>query len=107
MTNNPPYKRHLFVCMHERDADHPRGCCASKGAGELVKRFKELTKELKLAPEIRTQKSGCLNACERGISIVVYPEAVWYGGVTLSDVDEIVNSHLKNGQPVKRLMVNN
>ncbi|MHC4840330.1 MAG: (2Fe-2S) ferredoxin domain-containing protein [Planctomycetota bacterium] len=99
----PPYERHVFICMHERDSDSARGDCASKGAGAVLKRFKELTKNLELAPRIRAQKSGCLNTCERGISVVVYPEAVWYSEVTLADVDEIVSSHLQNGVPVKRL----
>ena len=69
----------------------------------MLERFKELTKEKKLKPRIRAQKSGCLDTCELGVSVVVYPEVVWYKQVKPEDVDEIVESHLINGIPVERL----
>jgi (2Fe-2S) ferredoxin len=99
----PPYERHVFICLNEREPGHPRGDCVSKGSPDVLQRFKELTAELKLKPRIRAQKSGCLDTCETGVSVVVYPEAVWYGRVTVADVDEIVHSHLVNGVPVERL----
>jgi (2Fe-2S) ferredoxin len=49
--------------------------------------------------------SGCLDQCEHGPTVVVYPDAVWYGGVTPNDVDEIIESHIVNGKPVERLML--
>ncbi|MBK8205987.1 MAG: (2Fe-2S) ferredoxin domain-containing protein [Planctomycetes bacterium] len=99
----PPYERHVFICMNERPPGNPRGDCKSKGAEAVLNRFKELVDGLKLKPRIRAQKSGCLDTCEAGISVVVYPEAVWYKRVTLADVDEIVQSHLVSGVPVERL----
>ena len=54
---------------------------------------------------VRANKSGCLDQCEHGPTVVVYPEAVWYGRVTLADVDEIIASHILGGQPVTRLMI--
>jgi (2Fe-2S) ferredoxin len=36
---------------------------------------------------------------------VVYPEQVWYGGVTVDDVEEIIQSHLIGGKPVERLLI--
>ena len=99
----PPYERHVFVCMHEREAGSARGCCLARGAEGVLKRFKALVTEHKLSPRIRAQKSGCLDTCELGISVVVYPDAVWYRGVTEADVEEIVTSHLINGVPVERL----
>jgi (2Fe-2S) ferredoxin len=61
--------------------------------------------EAGLSGLVRANAAGCLDACAHGASIVVYPEAVWYGGVTLQDVPEIVQSHLKEGRPVERLRI--
>jgi (2Fe-2S) ferredoxin len=101
----PPYERHVFICLNQRPPDHSRGDCSALGSEAVLERFKELVKERKLKPRIRTQKAGCLDTCELGVSVVVYPEAVWYGRVTVEDVDEIVESHLVNGVPVERLRV--
>lgn len=98
----PPYTRHLFICTNRRPDGSPRGCCATKGGEELRLAFK---KELDAqdAQGVRANGAGCLDACERGAAVVVYPEGVWYGGVTKEDVKEIVSSHLVGGQPVERL----
>jgi len=99
----PPYERHVFICLNERPAGNARGDCTRKGSPLVLARFKELVETLKLKPRIRAQKCGCLDTCENGVSVVVYPEAVWYKGVTVADVDEIVHSHLVGGVPVERL----
>ncbi|MCA8912185.1 MAG: (2Fe-2S) ferredoxin domain-containing protein [Planctomycetes bacterium] len=99
----PPYERHVFICLNTRDEANPRGDCTRKGSEQVLERFKELVKQKKLKPRIRAQKSGCLDTCELGVSVVVYPEAVWYKQVTPEDVEEIVESHLVNGVPVERL----
>lgn len=101
----PPYERHLFVCTNERPPDNKRGCCKSKGAEQVLQRFKDLVEQKNLKPQIRAQKSGCLDTCEFGVSVVVYPEAVWYARVTPADVDEIVESHLVRGVVVQRLVM--
>jgi len=101
----PPFERHLFVCVNERGPDDARGCCAAKGAAEVRSRLKQLTFEAKLRGRVRINSAGCLDCCERGVTIVVYPEAVWYGGVTVDDVDEIFNEHLLHGRPVERLRI--
>jgi (2Fe-2S) ferredoxin len=54
---------------------------------------------------VRANKAGCLDQCEIGPTVVVYPEAVWYGHVTPADVDEIIESHIIGGQPVERLII--
>lgn len=100
---HPPYERHVFICLNTRDEANPRGDCTRKGSEGVMLRFKELVKEKGLKPRIRAQKSGCLDTCELGVSVVVYPEAVWYKQVRIEDVDEIVESHLINGIPVERL----
>ncbi len=100
----PPYTRHLFICTNRRPDGVPRGCCASKGGDELRLAFK---KELDAqgVKGVRANGSGCLDACERGIAVAVYPDNVWYGPVTEADVKEIVTSHLVGGQPVERLVM--
>jgi (2Fe-2S) ferredoxin len=97
------FERHVFVCLNERPDGHPRGCCAAKDAHLLHQRLKELVAARGLAGRIRINKAGCLDVCEHGASVVVYPEAVWYGGVTPADAEELVDRHLIAGQPVERL----
>ena len=98
----PPFARHVFVCINRRPDDSPKGSCAAKGSEELPPLFKKAA-DAKGVKDVRINKAQCLDACERGCTVVVYPEGVWYGKVTAADVDEIVESHLKNGQPVERL----
>ena len=99
----PPFERHVFVCTNERAAGHPRGCCSAKESALIREALKARCRQEGLHARIRINKSGCLDQCEHGPTIVVYPEAVWYGFVTTEDVDEIVKSHLINGIPVERL----
>ncbi len=98
-------KAHVFVCTNDRAPGHPRGCCKDKQSEGLVKRFKEELAQAGLHKVIRAQKAGCLDVCESGPAIVVYPEAIWYGGVQESDVGEIVRSHLIEGKPLDRLRI--
>ena len=98
-------KAHVFVCINERPEGHPRGCCKAKGSEDLVKAFKQGLSKRRLLGSIRAQKAGCLDVCERGPVIVVYPEGVWYGNVQASDVDEIIDSHLVGGITVERLKI--
>lgn len=98
-------KFHIFICTNERIAGHPRGCCKEKGSEELVQLFKLEIAKAGLAPVTRAQRAGCLDTCELGPSVVVYPEGVWYGQVRPEDVSEIVQSHLLKGKPVERLRI--
>jgi (2Fe-2S) ferredoxin len=98
-----PYERHVFVCLNERDAADPRGCCSAKGSEAVRSRLKELAHAAQLRGRVRVNSAGCLDQCAHGVTIVVYPEGVWYGGVTLADVDEIFHEHVLNGRPVERL----
>lgn len=99
------YERHVFVCVNERDASDPRGCCAAKGAAAVRSRLKELAHAARLRGRIRINSAGCLDQCANGVTIVVYPEAVWYGRVTVEDVDELFHEHVLNGRPVERLRI--
>ena len=101
----PPFKRHIFICTNRRPEGHPKGCCAEKGSEELRERFKQALANRGLAKQMRANAAGCLDQCEHGCSVVVYPEGVWYGRVKPSDVEEIVEEHLIHGRVVERLVM--
>ena len=99
------FERHIFVCINERTVDDPRGFCSAKGSVEVAEKMKLAAYERGLKRIVRVNKAGCLDQCARGVTCVVYPDNVWYGGVTVDDVEEIVESHLMGGVPVERLVV--
>jgi (2Fe-2S) ferredoxin len=101
----PKYEHHIFICTNQRDPSAPRGCCDPAGKAELQGLFKLKVKEHRLKARVRANKSGCLDQCEHGPTVVVYPEQIWYGRVTPADVTEIIEKHLIGGQPVERLML--
>jgi (2Fe-2S) ferredoxin len=101
----PHYERHVFVCVNRRDPGDPRGSCADKGSEAVRDELKRLVHERKLKGRIRANAAGCLDQCARGVSVVVYPEQVWYGRVTPEDIPEIVEKHLIGGQVVARLLL--
>ena len=99
------YGRHIFFCLNERK--NGEDSCARHDAQDGFDRCKSRVKELGLAGvgKVRVNKAGCLDRCAGGPVAVVYPEAVWYTFVDRSDIDEIVESHLQNGQVVERLVL--
>lgn len=97
------YKKHVFICTNQKDA--PKKCCGAERGSALVEAFKASLKEKGLSAEIRAQKAGCLDVCAFGPGLVVYPEGVFYGNVQLSDVEEIVESHLVGDKAVERLVI--
>lgn len=99
------FEKHIFVCENKRPDGHPRGCCLDKGSSEIRTQFKKRLKELGLNSDVRVNSAGCLDSCEFGPTVVVYPEQVWYGGVSLNDVEEIIQSHIVNNKPMERLMI--
>jgi len=99
----PPYERHVFVCENVRPEGDPKGCCSAKGSKEIRARLKAACKQAGFAGRVRINAAGCLDQCAHGVTVVVYPEAIWYGHVTLDDVDEILKSHIQEGRPVERL----
>ena len=100
----PPFAFHLFCCTNRRDLSEPRGSCAAKGSEELRDYMKARVKELGI-PSARVNAAGCLDMCERGPVIVVYPEGIWYRVRTEADVKEIMERHIVNGEPVERLLM--
>jgi (2Fe-2S) ferredoxin len=99
----PKFEHHVFVCGNQRPQGHPRGSCDPHAEARLQKLFKQKLAERGLKGRVRANQAGCLDQCEHGPTVVVYPEAVWYGKVTAADVDEIVDSHILQGKPVERL----
>lgn len=99
------YKRHIFFCLNERHSGEDS--CAQQGAQQGFDRCKQQIKAAGLSGpgQVRVNKAGCLDRCAAGPVAVVYPEAVWYSYVDEHDIDEIVESHLKNGQVVERLLI--
>ena len=99
------YQRHIFFCLNQRTNGEP--CCADHHAQEAFDRCKAQVKAAGLAGpgQVRVNKAGCLDRCAAGPVAVVYPEAVWYSYVDLNDIDEIVESHLKHGRVVERLLL--
>lgn len=101
------YKAHIFVCTNERPENHPRGSCARKDAEKLRNYMKARAKEigLDLAQGVRVNNAGCLERCELGPTLVIYPDGVWYRAETFADIDEILDVHVKQGGRVQRLML--
>jgi (2Fe-2S) ferredoxin len=96
------YEKHLFICTNRRPEGARVSCGEAHGLA-LVAAFKKAFLHNGLNTEIRAQRTGCMETCETGPSVVVYPEGVFYGHVQLSDVDEIVSEHLIKNRVVERL----
>ena len=99
------YRRHVFFCCNQRQP--PEKCCANAGAADMQKYAKQRVKALGISGpgEVRINKAGCLDRCEEGPVIVVYPEAVWYTYVDEADIDEIIDRHIVGGEVVERLKI--
>ena len=106
MNNDAKYKKHIFICVNERPENSPKGSCARCGGFDIRMRFVELINQHGLKGNVRANKSGCLDACEFGVVVVVYPGEIWYTNVTLSDVDDIFNETIINDKPLERLVAN-
>jgi (2Fe-2S) ferredoxin len=99
----PPFEHHVFVCCNTRPEGAPRRSCTTDGTSALHAALQQRAKAAGLNVSVRVNKSGCLDQCEHGPTVVVYPEAVWYCNVRPEDAAEIVNEHLIAGRPVERL----
>jgi len=99
------FKHHVFFCCNQRAEGE--SCCANQGAAALRAYAKDKIKALGLngPGKTRINQAGCLDRCNQGPVLVVYPEAVWYTYVDQEDIDEIIESHLMGGQHVERLKI--
>lgn len=96
------FDKHIFICTNERTGSE-RLSCGEKHGLDLVATFKKQINDEQLNIEIRAQRAGCLGICDFGPTVAVYPEGIFYVGVTSSDVSEIVQSHIKGNVVVERL----
>ncbi|MDY0013390.1 MAG: NAD(P)H-dependent oxidoreductase subunit E [Rhodocyclaceae bacterium] len=99
------FKHHVFFCTNQRDPGQP--CCNSHGATEMQTYAKDRISELGLKGkgQIRINKAGCLERCDDGPVLVVYPDETWYTYIDKEDIDEIINEHLVHGRVVERLKI--
>lgn len=99
------YQKHVFFCCNQRQ--NQEACCNNHGATEIQAYAKQRIKALGLngPGKVRMNKAGCLDRCQEGPVMVIYPEAVWYTYVDRADIDEIIDSHVINGKPVERLRI--
>lgn len=99
------FRYHVFFCTNQREPG--KGCCENYKASEAREYAKRRVKDLGIAGKggVRINSAGCLDRCEEGPVIVVYPEGIWYSYVDQEDVDEIIEEHLINGRPVARLQI--
>jgi len=98
------FRHHAFCCLQQRPAGHPRGSCSAQGAGPLWERLGGQLQAKGIA-DTAMVGTGCLGFCSAGPLMVVYPAGVWYQPKTIADIDEIVQSHFVEGNPVERLIV--
>lgn len=103
--SKPYYQHHVFFCINQRNDG--RQCCANSGSQEMRDYAKQRIKALDLNGEgkVRINNAGCLDRCEEGPVMVVYPAGVWYTYVDRQDVDEIIERHLCRGEVVDRLKI--
>ena len=101
----PSFEHHVFVCENERAGDDARGSCARRGSEALRQHAKVRCHALGLKGRVRINSAGCLDACERGPVLVIYPEGTWYTAKTIADVDEIIDRHIVGGDRVERLVI--
>lgn len=101
------YRRHIFFCTNVRPEGADRPSCGRCGSEAMRNFAKQRVKELGLAGKggVRVNMAGCMDRCEEGPTAVVYPEGVWYTYVDEEDIEEIVTSHLRDGEPVDRLKI--
>ena len=101
----PYFERHIFFCLNERDKGD--NSCIGHGAQDGFDYCKKRIKSERLSGpgQVRVNKAGCMDRCSAGPVAVVYPDQVWYTFVDRDDIDEIIESHLKNGKVVERLLV--
>ncbi len=94
---------HIFVCTNRRPDGHKRGSCAARASEPLRDYMKARVKELGLE-KVRVNSAGCLDRCEYGPCVVVYPSGIWYHVASRDDVDRVLDEHLSGGR-ARELMV--
>jgi len=100
------YSKHIFICTNDRPKCSIKGDCSSLGSKEIRLKFVQLINEYGLKAKVRANKSGCLDACEMGPAVVIYPQGIWYTKVKQADVVEIFKKSILNDEVVEKLKAN-
>ena len=98
------YDFHLFACVNRRPDGHSRGSCAARGSERLRDYMKARAKEMGLK-RLRVNTAGCLDRCETGPSVVIYPEGIWYRIDSTADVDAVLEQHVRDGRRAVAQMI--
>lgn len=98
-------KSHIFVCTSSRMTGQQKGFCHTKQGVDIVAKFMEEIEDRDLGEEVFVSNTGCFSICEKGPIVVVYPDNVWYGNVTVDDVERIMDEHIEGGTPIKELEI--
>ncbi len=101
----PAFKHHIFVCCNQRSPGHRRGCCNPDGSEALRNALKAEVKRRNLKPLVRASKSGCLEQCEHGPTVCIYPQGIFYGNVTIDDVPRIIEETVISGRILDDLLI--
>ena len=101
----PTFSHYIFVCSNQRPEGHRRGCCDVQGDEALVDRFKREIRQRGLGPLVRANRTGCLEQCEHGPTIVIYPQGIFYGNVTEEDVPRIIEQTVVGGKILEDLLI--
>jgi (2Fe-2S) ferredoxin len=88
-----PYRQMIYVCTNVRpEGDKP--CCSLRGSEKILEALKEEVKKRGLKGQVRALKSGCMDLCEKGPNVMIFPEGLLYSGVTLQDIPTLVEKYL-------------
>ena len=99
----PKPKTQVLVCTNERPSDARKPSCGPRGALEVYRRFKDGVRRRGIRDDVMVVRTGCLKHCSRGITVSLWPSNLWYAGVTLDDVDEILDRSVVGGEEIERL----
>ena len=97
------YDHHLFFCTNLREDGS--NCCGRHGAQDLRDYAKQRCRSIAKEKNIRVNSAGCLNRCDKGPVLVIYPEGVWYSYIDKQDIDTIIEQHINRGEVVAHLLV--
>ncbi len=101
----PAFTHHIFVCCNQRSPDHSRGCCDPDGSQGLRTALKAAVAQRGLKPAVRANSAGCLDQCEHGPTVAIYPQGIFYGRVTFEDISRIVDETIIGGRVLQDLVI--